>query len=126
MRRRCRAHELDLHERLADESARNHAADGQIDAAFEQGFVRAGQHGLDELHARFGPLASELGEAVEQQPGRKDDLDGESHFGLRALSQLGSRTLEPTRLDEQRASAPVEHLAGRRQHRSASLALEHR
>ena len=124
MHRRGRTDEAHLHQRLADEATRHHAADREIDAAFEQRLVRAREHRLDQLDARIRSLTTEFREAVEQQPGRIDDLDREPQLGLPAARELGRGTLEPTGLDDESTAASVERLSGGRRDRPAAHPLE--
>jgi hypothetical protein len=63
-------------------------------------------------------------EASEQQPGRKDDLDGETNLRVPSGRQPFRRLLESVRFVEQVSSAPVEQLAGRRERGLAPFDLE--
>src|SRR5207244_9742946 len=84
----------------------------------------AAEDGLEELDAGFRAVGCELAQALEQEPGRKDDLDREPDLGLPALRQLACGVLQAGSLLDQSLAAPVEKLAGRRKHRLAAADLE--
>jgi len=54
----------------------------------------------------------------------EDDVHRDADLGLPAAREVGSRTLDPPGLLDQRLAAAVEHLSGGSEHGSAALQLE--
>ena len=97
----------------------------EVDATLGQRFLGAAEHGLGDFDPGVRVLPIEGGEALEQQPGREDDVDGEPDLGLPAAREFGGRALDSRRLLDERLAAAIEHLSGGRQHRLAAAQLEH-
>lgn len=98
--------------------------DREVDPALREHLLGAGEHRLEDLDARLGALARELGEALEQQPRRKQDLDRDPDLGLPFHRHFRSTALERRGILQQGARAPVEHLSRLREHRLAAADLE--
>ena len=60
-----------------------------------------------------GRSSREAREALQQQPGRKDDLHREPQLRFPARREAARRAFERTGFLQQRFGAPVQHLAGR-------------
>src|SRR5262245_7896969 len=70
-------------------------------------------------------LIAELREALEQQPGGKDDFDRKTDLGLPARGQFLGGALQLNRLVNQRLAASIEHLSRGRLHSLSALDLEY-
>ena len=122
MIRMRRRNEAQPDQEIAGESARYLRTDGEIDAPLEKCLFGTAQHRFVQLDARFRTDLGEAGEAVEQQPGRKDDLDRQPQFRFPACREAARRVLERAGFLEERFGATVQNFPGRGQ---AGLAADY-
>ena len=90
-------HEGEPHQRLTAEPRRDTRRKREIHAALEQRLRRAAEHRLDHLDACIRRLTSEAVQAFEQQPGRKDDLDGDRDLRLPTRRSYVARLVRGSR-----------------------------
>ena len=120
-----RGDEAQPHQRIAGEARRHLRANRQINLTLQQRLLGAAEHALVQLDARLRPLLGEAREALQQQPGGKDDLHREPQLRFPARGQAAGSTFQCAGFLEQRLGAPVQHLAGRREMRLAADHLEY-
>ena len=102
----------------------NRRPDREIAAAADDRFRGAADHCLEQFNARLRTFGAEAIEAIQNQPGRKDNLDGERDLGFPAARHLSRRTLHAAGILEQRSRASIEHLSCRCEEGFAALDLE--
>ena len=112
------------HQRIAKEAGRHARADRDVHIAPQKRFIGAAEHRFVELDSRLGTLLRESRQALQQQPGREDDLDGEAHFRLPVGGHGPCASLERDGFLDQGACPPVEHLPGLGQDGLAATDLE--
>ncbi len=111
-------------EGIGGAALRNDGRKREVCAPLGERLGRAREDRLDQLDARMRALGAEAVEALQQQPVREHDVRGDGDLGFPAGGNQPRRALDPARLVEQHARAPLQHLAGRRQHCLAAADFE--
>lgn len=124
MRRTGRRHQTHTHQRAPEEARWHMGRHGKIGFTGQQGFAGSTHHGFDHLNPGPWRLVAKARQAVQQQPGWKQDLRRQPDLRLPTRRELASHLLQVTRLTHQRQGPPVKHFAGGGEHRLAALDLK--
>ena len=124
MLRRCDRDEAQADQWIPEKAGRHDRADHQIGLMLQQCILGPSEHGLQQLDAHRRSLGGEFHEGVEQQPGRKDDVDGQPQLRLPALGQRSGRRFERCGFLGQRPRTAIEQLPGGGKRRLAALNFE--
>ncbi len=113
--------ETEPQQRVAEKARRHAAGDHQVGLFLQQRLGAARQHRFLHFHARVRALLAEGGEGLEQRLLRKDRIHREPHRGAQPRASVSASCCSACGFLQQVARATQQGLAGRRQHRPASL-----